>query len=70
MKFVVVHTNCDCASGKTIRRNRSWNFGPRCPHCYRILGPMQYTIHEEIIAKNLDEAHRKWREIKDGQRKR
>ena len=63
MRFVIVYTNCDCASGKVLRKDRSWIIGPRCPHCHRILGPMQYRIDDKsIIAKNLDEAYKKWSE--------
>ena len=38
----VILTNCDCASGRIARTSTRWRFGPRCPFCYGILGPMQW----------------------------
>jgi hypothetical protein len=43
---VEIHTNCDCGSGKIISYKKNWKYGPRCPYCNKILGPMEYRILE------------------------
>lgn len=65
MKWAIIHINCDCA-GDTITVPASapkrWQFGPRCPNCRRILGPMQWNLWDEIEASTAVAAYRIWRE--------
>lgn len=50
--YWIVATNCDCASDKiAVLKNTKWKFGPRCPSCGKILGPMQYLIVGEARAR-------------------
>ena len=46
-KKIKIKTNCDCGSGSIERYERAWKYGPRCPYCNKILGPMQWNIGKE-----------------------
>ena len=63
--YYIVDTNCDCCSSTTavlVQTRRA--YGPRCPHCRRILGPMQYRVINKVRARGDVEAMRVW----DGKR--
>ena len=60
-RYTVVSTNCDCASGyKAVTTPQErWLYGPRCPHCNLVLGPMQYKVIGVVIAEYAEDAYRK-----------
>jgi len=61
MKYIIVHTNCDCCSDKYPRLLSDIDHlqqGPRCNECHKILGGMQWqTFPDEVFdAKNVQDA--------------
>ncbi len=40
--YTIILTNCDCASDVIARISTHWIFGPRCPGCGKILGPIEW----------------------------
>jgi len=62
MKFLIISTNCDCASGLVAKRDHAWIYGPRCPWCNKILSIGSYRLIKEIQAKTADEALHNYRE--------
>ena len=49
--YWIVSTNCDCGSGYTAKiKGTVWRYGPRCPFCKKILGPIEYRIVGETSA--------------------
>jgi len=60
-KFLIIRTNCDCASGLIASVDRAWKYGPRCPHCGHVLGIGSYRVIAEIKAKKTSEALFEWK---------
>jgi hypothetical protein len=60
-KFLIIRTNCDCASGWIARQEKLWKYGPRCPHCGRILGPFSFSVVDCITASSSYDALKLWR---------
>lgn len=59
-KLVTISTNCDCSSNKIqVRQDQinKWVYGPRCPGCNKVLGPMQWDVEGEYVPK------KKWRKL-------
>ena len=57
--FEIILTNCDCASDvMAVPKGRSgkWMYGPRCPGCHRVLGPMQWKSAGEVQAADALDA--------------
>jgi len=52
MKFNIIHINCDCSSDTIARVPREYIYGPRCPNCNTVLGPMQWSIICQVNSKN------------------
>ena len=62
MKYIIIQTNCDCSSDIIARTNTNWIFGPRCPGCNKILGPMQWrdvAVVDAITQMAATEIYRK-----------
>jgi hypothetical protein len=68
--YWLVAINCDCGSGHTAKiKGTMWRFGPRCPFCEKILGPIEYRIIGETSARGdihaLDNMHEgNWKKYK------
>lgn len=60
--YVIISTNCDCASDLIARTSTRWFFGPRCPNCNKVLGWMQYNIVGKVRATGDYEAIRLYQE--------
>jgi hypothetical protein len=54
--YSIVKTNCDCGSGLTARPDFRFTLGPRCPHCRKILGCMEWQTVGKIKAATQREA--------------
>jgi len=61
-KYHIIHTNCDCAAGTIARTTTRWMYGPRCPSCGTILGPMSWSVLDEVMANGQFEAMLLYRE--------
>jgi len=51
---IIVHTNCDCGSGRLCRsvyQIAKWASGPRCPGCNKVLGPLEWAISKKDDAR-------------------
>lgn len=68
--YQIVHTNCDCSSDTMARRPNKVIFGPRCPNCRRILGPMCWSVMCTVQARNTWHAMEVWRIEKDIKKQR
>lgn len=64
MKFLIIRTNCDCASGLIAKEKSQarWKYGPRCPYCKKQLGPEDHSVVKEIEAKTEISALHYYRE--------
>ena len=60
--YIIISTNCDCCADLIARFPTKYIIGPKCPHCRKILGPMQWNIEDKIRAIGEFEALKKHRE--------
>ena len=61
-KYNILSTNCDCSSDRIAVTTTHYKYGPRCPSCGRILGPMQYMYLGTVKARGDIEALRIFRQ--------
>lgn len=53
-KTIDIAVNCDCASHVITvpaDRPKRWKYGPRCPGCGKVLGPMEWSIVKPKAAR-------------------
>ena len=65
--YTIISTNCDCCSDYVAKSSLRWKFGPTCPSCRRVLGPMQWSDVATIRATSPDEALMKYKQEKHAQ---
>lgn len=63
--FVIISTNCDCCSDIIVRYPTRYLWGPRCPHCGKVLGWMQWFEVATVRAINQWEAEKEYRQTKN-----
>ncbi len=65
-RYDIMYSNCDCGSGTTaVRADTKRIFGPRCPHCRKVLGWMDYKLVGSVIATGDITAMELWRKEQD-----
>jgi hypothetical protein len=62
--YTILSINCDCASGLHALHNPRFVFGPRCPFCYKNLGPMEYRELGKVKAEYEEDAIRKYKALR------
>lgn len=59
-----IGTNCDCGSDLLATSPRRYMFGPRCPCCHKILGPISWSRLATVNASGELEALAIYREMR------
>ena len=63
--YIIIDTNCDCASDRIARYPTRYIWGPRCPNCRKILGMMGWRNVGKVRARSEWEALEIYRALKE-----
>jgi len=63
LTYYIVQLNCDCGSTRAARRRDPFlnRYGPRCPTCNRIAGPVSWRLLGMVWADGDYDALKKFR---------